>query len=131
MQLLPTTAKDPKVGIADIHKVESNIHAGIKYMHRMIALFEPTLPLKQRVRFALASYNAGRGHVLDARRLARQKGWDPDRWFGNVEKAMLLLKERKYARQARHGYCRGDEPVQYVSKIQSRYDAYAALFPER
>lgn len=127
-QVMPATGKE--MGFTKLKEPEIGTHAGIKYMHRMIDMFEPTLPLKQRVRFALASYNAGRGHVIDARRLARQKGWDPDKWFGNVEKAMLLLKERKYARKARHGYCRGDEPVQYVSKIQSRYDAYAALFPE-
>jgi membrane-bound lytic murein transglycosylase F len=128
-QVMPATGKE--MGFVNLKDPEIGTHAGIKYMHRMIDAFEPTLPLKQRVRFALASYNAGRGHVIDARRLARQKGWDPDRWFDNVEKAMLLLKERKYARKARHGYCRGDEPVQYVSKIQSRYDAYAAAFPER
>ena len=79
------------------------------------------------MRFALAAYNAGLGHVIDARRLAKQKGWDPNRWFGNVEKAMLLLKERKYARAARHGYCRGTEPVKYVSKIQTYYDAYVKV----
>jgi membrane-bound lytic murein transglycosylase F len=128
-QVMPATGKE--MGFSNLKDPEVGTQAGIQYMHRMIGLFEPTLPLKERVRFALASYNAGRGHVLDARRLARQQGWDPDKWFGNVEKAMLLLKERSYARKARHGYCRGDEPVQYVSKIQSRYDAYAALFPER
>ena len=40
---------------------------------------------------------------------------------------MLLLKEPYYARRARHGYCRGTEPVKYVSKIQSYYDAYVKV----
>jgi membrane-bound lytic murein transglycosylase F len=77
--------------------------------------------------FTLAAYNAGQGHVKDARRLARQKGWNPNRWFNNVEKAMLLLSKRKYARQARHGYVRGREPVNYVRDIRDRFVAYQRL----
>lgn len=74
--------------------------------------------------FTLAAYNAGHGHVWDARRLARKLGMNPNRWFGNVEKAILLLSKRKYARKARHGYCRGAERVKYVREIKRRYEAY-------
>jgi len=77
----------------------------------------------------MASYNAGLGHVRDARRLAWRLGYDPNRWFGHVERAMLLLEKPEYHRQARHGYCRGSEPVQYVSQIQTKYDAYVRLVP--
>ncbi len=49
---------------------------------------------------------------------------NPDRWFGHVEKAIQLLAKKKYARQARHGYCRGSEPVKYVREIKRRYEAY-------
>ena len=80
--------------------------------------------------FSLASYNVGRGHVLDARRLARQQGLNPNRWFDNVEKAMLLLSRRQYARQAHHGYCRGSEPVNYLREIRSRYKAYTRIVSE-
>ena len=86
--------------------------------------FEQELSVKDRQWFALASYNAGLGHVRDARSLASQKGWDSDRWFDNVERAMLLLSKQKYARKSRHGYVRGREPVQYVRKIKQRYEAY-------
>jgi membrane-bound lytic murein transglycosylase F len=85
--------------------------------------------MRQRIRFALAGYNAGMGHVDDARRLARNLGLDPDRWFQNVEKAMLLLEKPEYFQRARFGYCRGREPVTYVSLIQSKYDAFAAMAP--
>ena len=77
--------------------------------------------------FTLAAYNAGHGHVEDARRLARQKGWDGDRWFDNAEKAMLLLSKEKYAAKARYGYVRGIEPVSYVRNIRQRYRAYVEI----
>ena len=73
--------------------------------------------------------NAGLGHVRDARRLARERGLNHNRWFGNVEKAIVLLEKQKYYKRARHGYCRGTEPVQYVSRIQTKYDAYSRLMP--
>ena len=96
-------------------------------MKKLIARYDDDIELKNKVRFALAGYNAGPGHVADARRLARQQGLDPNRWFGNVEKAMLLLSKPRYYRKAKYGYCRGEEPVRYVSQIQSRYDHYIGL----
>ena len=51
-------------------------------------------------------------------------------FFGNVEKALLLLSKPRYFKKARYGYCRGEEPVKYVSQIQTRYDAYVAATTE-
>lgn len=125
MQVLPRTAKE--LGLGDLHDPEIGIHAGIKYMDWLTRRFEPDLDIADRTWFTLAAYNAGLGHVRDARRLAKQKGWDPDRWFGNVEKAMLLLAERKYHRKAAYGYVRGQEPVNYVRHIRDRFEAYVRL----
>jgi membrane-bound lytic murein transglycosylase F len=61
--------------------------------------------------------------------LARDMGLNPNKWFGNIERAMLLLKKRDVAKKARYGFCHCDEPVNYVSQIQSRYDSYAKLVP--
>ena len=58
------------------------------------------------------------------RRRAEANGYDPNKWFDNVEKAMLRLSRPEYARQARHGYCRAYEPVKYVREVRSRYNAY-------
>jgi len=124
-QVMPATGKS--LGFTRLHDPEQGAHAGIKYMHRLLQQLDPSIPLKHRLRFALASYNAGLGHVLDAQVLAVQLGLDPKKWFKNVEKAMLLLEQPKYARVARHGYCRGSEPVKYVSEIQNRYDAYVKV----
>jgi membrane-bound lytic murein transglycosylase F len=124
-QVMPKTGHS--LGFEDLEDPEQGIHAGVEYMSTLVHRFDPKIPLKDRVRFALAGYNAGLGHVYDAQRLAKQKGWNPNRWFGHVEKAMLLLAEREYAQAARHGYCRGQEPVRYVSHIQSLYDAYVEV----
>lgn len=122
MQVMPRTAA--AMGFKRLHVPEISIHAGVKYMDHMRDRFEKELPVTDRAWFALASYNAGYGHVADARTLARQKGWNPDRWFNNVEHAMLLLSRPEYSAKARHGYVRGTEPVKYVREIRDHYRAY-------
>ena len=89
--------------------------------------FDSKLPISERLWFTLAAYNAGAGHVHDARRLAKQKGYDPDRWFDHTEEAMLLLSKKKYARNARYGFVNGREPVNYVRDIRQRFEAYVEL----
>jgi len=126
-QVMPSTGAE--MGFHRLRDVEQSTHAGVRYLAKLIGEFDESLDYRQRVRFALASYNAGRGHVDDARILAKAQGLDPDRWFQNVEKAMLLLQTPEHASRARHGYCRGVEPVRYVSEIQSRYDVYSRLIP--
>ncbi len=125
MQVMPRTAKE--LGIKDLKKPENGIRAGVMYLDWVRDRFEPELNVKDRTWFALAAYNAGHGHVRDARRLARKLGHNPNKWFDNVEKAMLLLSRKKYAKDARHGYVRGSEPVEYVRNIRKRYYAYLAI----
>jgi membrane-bound lytic murein transglycosylase F len=126
-QLMPRTAQE--LGFEDIRAVESNTHAGIRYMSLLLSRADQKIPLKHRIRFAVAAYNAGEGHVKDARRLATRMGWDADRWFGQTEKAMLLLEQPRYHRTARFGYVRGSEVVAYVSRVQLTYDHYVRQFP--
>ncbi len=127
-QVMPNTGLE--LGFPDLYDVEMNTHAGTRHMHNLIERMDPRLPFEQRVRFALAAYNAGWGHMQDARRLAGGKGWDSNKWFGHTENAMLLLEQPLYHRQAQFGYVRGSEPVAYVMNIQQRYDHYVSLFPE-
>ena len=122
MQVLPRTARS--LGFSAIRTPEDGIHAGVKHLQWVRERFESELPVEDRMWMTLAAYNAGHGHVIDARRLARKLGLNPNRWFEHVEKAILLLSKRKYARTARHGYCRGSEPVKYVREIKRRYEAY-------
>ncbi|WP_022941298.1 transporter substrate-binding domain-containing protein [Psychromonas hadalis] len=128
-QVMPRTAKE--LGIVDVHIPEQGIKAGIRYMNWVRErMMKNEVQPDQLIWFTLASYNAGAGHVRDAIRLAKQKGWRNDIWFDNVEKAMLLLAQPKYAAKARYGYVRGQEPVTYIREIKRRFDTYENIFKE-
>ncbi len=122
MQVMPRTAKE--LGLKDLYDPEASIKAGTYYLKALLDRFSPSIKLNDRIRFALASYHVGYNHVADARRLARTQGLNPDIWFDNVEKAMLLLQKRHYYRKSRFGYCNGRRTVNYVREILNRYNAY-------
>lgn len=113
MQLLPSTAADPGVGIAEIDKsADRNIEAGSKYM-RLLAdkyLDDPGLTPLNRTLMTFAAYNAGPGNLRKFRRLAEKSGLDKNVWFGNVEHAAARVV--------------GRETVDYVGNIYKYYVAY-------
>jgi membrane-bound lytic murein transglycosylase F len=127
MQLMPRTAAE--FGVREREDPESSIRAGTKYLRSLIDRFDPELPLATRIRFALASYNAGKGHVDDARRLAAELGLSADRWYDNVENALLLLEQPEHYPKTRFGYCRGSETVRYVREIDRHYRTYVEYVP--
>lgn len=129
MQVLPSTAKG--IGVrGDLTDPVVNVRAGARYLKRLVARFEQDeIEKRQRVRFAVAAYNAGLGHVLDARRLAAETDRDANRWFHNVEEALLLKRDRKWHEKTRYGYCRAGETIAYVSAVQARYDVYVRHVP--
>jgi membrane-bound lytic murein transglycosylase MltF len=112
MQLLPDTAADPNVGIPDIHDPENNIHAGTKYIDFIRSRYfnEPGIDALNRGLFALAAYNAGPARVQSLRKKAAEQGYDPNKWFDNVE--IIAAQEI------------GRETVQYVSNILKYYVSY-------
>lgn len=128
MQVMPRTAEE--MGYPPpLFDPERGIKAGVKYLNWVRDRFDPSLSLDNLLWFTLASYNAGYGHLLDAQRLAEELGLDPNVWFGNVEQAMLKLSEPRYFNNARYGYVRGAEPVQYVRNISNLYKAYTDVAP--
>jgi len=115
MQVMPATARDKAVNIPDIEKLESNIHAGIKYNRWVADTFfkDPGItPLNQQL-LAFASYNAGPGRVSGLRKEAKAQGLDPNKWFNNVE----LIAARRIGR----------ETVTYVANIYKYYLAYQLM----
>lgn len=125
MQMLPKTAEE--LGVEDLSDPEQSIASGVLYLDWTRDRFSKELPVHEQLFFSLASYNAGFGHVKDAQRLAKQLGLRSDKWFNNVEKAMLLLQRRHYYKNARFGYVRGREPVNYVRDIHQRYLSYIRI----
>jgi membrane-bound lytic murein transglycosylase MltF len=110
--------------VADRSIAADNILAGTKYLWRMrnrIARVAPDVPEPDRTWMALAAYNMGWGHLLDARRITRLTGGNPDRWT-DVKEALPLLMERQWYRQARWGYARTAETLAYVRNVRNYYD---------
>jgi membrane-bound lytic murein transglycosylase MltF len=110
MQLMPETGKEQSVG--DIHEVEPNIHAGVKYFRFMMDTYYKDDPMDQLNKglMTLASYNAGPGRIRQLRAETAKRGLDPNVWFGNVEQ---VVSERI-----------GRETVTYVANIYKYYVAY-------
>ena len=112
MQVLPSTGKDKNIGIRNVHLLENNIHAGVKYLAFLKNKYFNDVRIRPRdqVRLALAAYNAGPGKIQRVRAKTKQMGLDPNRWFRNVELATLKMV--------------GQETVRYVSNINKYYVIY-------
>ena len=128
MQLLPSTAE--AYGAPDPFDPEANVRAGVSYLSWQLEMIDNAATEDDRLWFALASYNAGFGHLSDARRLAEEHGLDPNRWFGNVAEVMPLLQRREYFSRSAHGYCRCTEPVHYVQTISRQFSAYVGTLSD-
>jgi len=118
MQLTLDTARE--MGVDNRLDPAESVRGGTRYLRYLHDLFagveEP-----DRTLLTLASYNTGRGHVLDAQGIAASQGLDPDKWV-SVAQTLPLLREREYYKKARYGYCRGTEPVRYVERILTYYE---------
>ncbi len=126
LQVMPKTAIEMGY-LPPLFDPEKGLQAGVKYLDWVRNRFEPGISLENQLWFSLAAYNAGIGHLYDAQRLAEKLNLDANVWFGNVEEAMLKLSEPRYFKNARYGYVRGSEPVNYVSRISRLYRAYTDI----
>lgn len=124
MQLMPRTAlslnvKDPTIP-------EDNLRAGTTYLKQIYKQFEYIPDSINRIKFTMAAYNCGFGHISDAQRLAQANNLNPHVWQDNVDQMLLALQyPSNYKKDIiKHGYVRGNEPVGYVNQILERYDQY-------
>lgn len=126
MQFMPRTAVRFGLEEEDLKDPQKNIIAGVEYLKFLERRFDEIEDRDERIKFVLAGYNAGPGHVRDAMALAEKYGYDPHVWVGNVEKWLLALQERKYYTDSvcKHGFFRGRYTVQYVRKVFERYYFY-------
>jgi membrane-bound lytic murein transglycosylase F len=118
MQLTLPTAED--MGIENRINPRESIMGGVRYFRELHDLYDKATE-PDRTRIALAAYNVGKAHVLDARRIASRRNLDPNKW-SSLEKTLPLLSEPRYYKKSHFGYCRGREPVIHVQNILTYYD---------
>jgi membrane-bound lytic murein transglycosylase F len=126
LQIMPATARE--VGVERLRDPEENLAGAVRYLRKLDAYWRRHLPEvspEERLRFVLASYNAGMGHVQDARRLAAKHGADDESWE-EVAYWLLRLSETAVYNDpvVKYGFVRGLEPVTYVALINERYRHY-------
>lgn len=125
MQVMPETAEH--FHVTDYFRPDSNIYVGVSYLHYLDRYLEEYVPVpEERIKFVLASYNAGPGHVLDAIRLAGKYGKNPQIWEGNVDFYLRHKNEARYYRDslAKNGYCNGPQAYHYVQRVLETYNSY-------
>lgn len=130
MQLMPAAVTQFKVD--NVMDPVQNVMAGARVLKYLDRQWQKTVPdPEQRLRFVLASYNAGLSHVIDARNLAKKYGKDPTVWEGNVEYYLGQKRNPKFYRDpvAVAGYCRCEGPVNYVKEVIGRYEEYKLHIP--
>ncbi|MGE0077557.1 MAG: transporter substrate-binding domain-containing protein [Bacteroidales bacterium] len=123
MQFMPQTAEH--FGIDSTVSPTKQIEVGVKYLKWLDdKMAENNIPEEERYKFVLAAYNAGIGHVIDARNLARKYGKNPNVWDENVEYFIRHKSEFISDTIVRFGKLRGEETYNYVSEIVDRYEHY-------
>ncbi|NNF57659.1 MAG: transporter substrate-binding domain-containing protein [Rhodothermaceae bacterium] len=132
LQLMPGTAGD--LGVSDPFDPEQNVDGAVRYLRWLEETYwnDTIADPEERLKFVLASYNAGAGHVMDAQRLAEKHGDDPKVW-ADVAFWLLRKSERRWYTDpvVRHGFCRGLEPVEYVARILDRFEHYRQFVAEQ
>jgi membrane-bound lytic murein transglycosylase F len=131
MQLMPTTAR--RFGIDYNSSPQEQIHAGTQFIKWLDRLFEDQVPdPEERIKFVLAAYNVGPGHIIDAITLAEKTGMDPEQWFGSVDSSLLKKSDPKFYRDpdVKYGYARGRETYRYVHQVMERYEHYRNLIED-
>jgi membrane-bound lytic murein transglycosylase F len=128
MQLMPATAQrfGDSTRMAD---PEHNLMAGVRYLKWLTEFWKDIPDPNQRLKFVLAAYNVGEGHVLDARRLAEKFGKNASVWDNNVDSFLVKKSVPEYYKDevVYNGYCRGSEPYKYVTEVMSIYKHYSRL----
>lgn len=109
------------LGIKNRLDPESSIMGGAKYLDQIRRRFPEELKEPDRTWFAMAAYNVGYYHVIDAQILARKLGKDPNKWL-DLQTVLPLLAQKKWYKKTLYGYARGWEPVKYVTNIRRYYD---------
>lgn len=128
MQIIPETAGH--FHVSDYFRPDSNVYTGVSYLKYLDKYLTSYVPDRQeRIKFVLASYNAGPGHVLDAIRLTKKYGKNPILWDNNVDFYIRHKNEKQYYQDslAKNGYCNGPQTYYYVRRVMDIYNNYKSI----
>ncbi|RDH84537.1 MAG: membrane-bound lytic murein transglycosylase MltF [endosymbiont of Galathealinum brachiosum] len=109
------------LGVKNRLDPKSSIFGGAKYLDQIRRRFPDELKEPDRTWYAMAAYNVGYYHVIDAQIIAKQQGKDPNKWV-DLQTTLPLLARKKWYKKTKYGYARGWEPVKYVTNIRRYYD---------
>jgi membrane-bound lytic murein transglycosylase F len=124
LQLMPATAR--QFGVTNALDPADNVQGAVKFLKWLQNYWAKRIPDEnERLKFILASYNCGAGHVEDAQRLTEKYGGNPQSWE-DVSYWLLQKSTQQYSSDevVKFGFCRGLEPVNYVANILERFDHY-------
>lgn len=126
MGIMPNTARGLGVTPHELKNPETGIRTGVECLRRFNQGFSAVADPLEKIKFTLAAYNAGIGHIYDARNLAKKYGKNPDVWEGNVNEYIRLKNDPVYYNDSvcKHGYLRGSETYRYVGEVMARYRYY-------
>ena len=119
MMLTRHTAK--LLGVKNRLDPKESIVGGTRHIKQMLKFVGPDVKGENRLKFALAAYNIGWGHIRDAQQLAKKIGLNPNVW-SHLKVVLPLLSQKKYYKNLQYGYARGSEPVKYVEAIYNFRD---------
>ncbi|NKF23909.1 membrane-bound lytic murein transglycosylase MltF [Solimonas marina] len=119
--MMLTNATASFLNVANREDPSQSIAGGARYFKQIADQLPTDIPEPDRTWMALAAYNMGVGHLIDARDLTAKLGGNPNRWL-DVRHTLPLLSQSHWYRQTQHGYARGHQAVIYVGNIRAYYD---------
>ncbi len=133
MQLMPSTARAFGLTDENMANPEENLRAATAYIKSLDrALYKRVPDAGERIKFVLAAYNAGLGHIYDAIALAQAHNRNPQQWEDNVEITITMKSNPEFYNEdvCRHGYFKGSETEKYVAKVLALYNLYTTQIKE-
>jgi membrane-bound lytic murein transglycosylase F len=119
MMLTLPTAKE--MGTKNRLDAEQSLRGGARYFNKILQRLPSSVEEPDRTWFALAAYNVGTGHLEDARKITQKRNGNPNKW-ADVKDSLPLLQKNRWYKDTKHGYARGNEPVNYVQNIRHYYN---------
>lgn len=128
MMLTRNTAQS--LGLTDRTDAEQSLDGGMRYLQDMMAKVPDSIPKDERIWFALAAYNMGYAHMLDAMTLTKKQKGNPNSW-SDVKLRLPLLSQKPYYSRLKYGYARGHEAYAYVENIRKYHISLVGYLSEQ